>query len=227
MPRFGYDDISVYIFNWHKVTKNSVNLYKKIRPLIRDTWIVNCDEHKVLDISCIQLDDSHYYGSQYNHAIKHIRPNAIMCVIVGDNVCSLPFNRIFKAAITTFNNFNVGVYAPNDRRSLHKGRGACIANNLYDVENTDCGFWFIHPSLIASLRGIDYSISKYGWGIDTITIKEARRRRMYVMRDYDVFSDQLNYECGYASKENEARVGWKALESIYLQMLDNGELPAV
>ena len=42
---FKYDDFSVYIFNWKKVSENSLKLYKKISPIIKNIKILNCDEN--------------------------------------------------------------------------------------------------------------------------------------------------------------------------------------
>jgi len=215
IPKYTLDDISVYILNWKKVTNNSLKLYEKISPIIKNTIIINCDEFTKLDnnIPHIQLDDSHYYGSQYDHAIKHVKNNNIFCVIVGDNITDNNFNKIFNSALDTFNNYNVGVYSPHDNRSPHQSRGEQINKNLYDVINTDCGFWFINPLLVKKLKNINYNISKYGWGIDIITIKEARKQNLLVLRDYSVETDQLDHSCGYDN--SKAEIGLIELEKEY------------
>jgi len=212
---FTLDNISVYIFNWKKVNNNSLKLYKNISSIINDTCIINSDEKYTLEdnIKYIQLDDSHYYGSQYNHAIKNVKENNIFCCITGDNLCDNNFLKIFQSAINTFNEFCVGVYAPNDKRSPHKARMTKIKYNLFNVGNTDCGFWFIHPKIVEKLKNLDYSISKYGWGIDVITIQEAKKSGLLVIRDYSIETDQLDHSCGYNHKD--AMVGWKLLEQIY------------
>jgi hypothetical protein len=215
IPKYTLNNISVYILNWKKVTNNSLKLYEKISPIIKNTWIINCDEFTKLDsnIPHIQLDDSHYYGSQYDHAIKHVKNNNIFCVIVGDNITDNNFKKIFNSAINAFNNYNIGVYSPNDKRSPHKARGKQIDEYLYDVYNTDCGFWFIHPVLVKKLKNINYNISKYGWGIDIITIKEARKQNLLVLRDYSIETDQLDHSCGYDN--SKAAVGLIELEKEY------------
>jgi hypothetical protein len=192
------DDIHVYIFNWKKVSKNTLVLYEKITNILKNVCIVNCDEFLNLndDIVNIKLDDSHYYGSQYDHAIKHVKENKLFCVIVGDNV-SNHFQEIFNNALNTFNNYKVGVYSPNDKRSIHKNILENINESLYNVENTDCGFWFINPDIVKKMKNINYNISKYGWGIDVITIKESRKQGLLVLRDYSVETDQVDHTCGY------------------------------
>jgi hypothetical protein len=215
---FSIDDIYVYILNWKKVTANSRNLQEKITPIVKNTFVINCDENSVFESNSIQLDDSHYYGSQHDHAIKHVPDGAILCIIVGDNIPNNNFSGIFQRAVVTFNALKIGVYSPNDKRSTHNRRGACVAGTLYDVPNTDCGFWFIHPAIVSRLRGIDYNISKYGWGIDIITIKEARIQGRLVVRDYAISTDQLDHICSYISKGEEIHIGWRKIEALYNSM---------
>jgi hypothetical protein len=177
---------------------NTLVLYEKIRNILKNVCIVNCDEFLNLDndIVTIKLDDSHYYGSQYDHAIKHVKENKLFCVIVGDNV-SDHLDKIFNNALHTFNNYKVGVYSPHDKRTIHTKMLENINDSLYNVENTDCGFWFINPYIVKKMRNINYNISKYGWGIDIITIKESRKQGFLVLRDYSVETDQLDHTCGY------------------------------
>ncbi len=123
------------------------------------------------------------------------------------------FNVLFNKAIETYNTYNVGVYAPNDKRSWHVKRNHCIKNELYDVDNTDCGFWFIHPEIISNLQKIDYTVTKMGWGIDTITIEESKRKGFLIIRDYSVETDQLDHTCGYST--HEAFDGLKKICELY------------
>jgi hypothetical protein len=215
---FTLNDIIVYIFNWKKVTDNSLKLYEKISPIIKDTCIVNCDETRTLDASIqhIQLDDSCYYGSQYDHAIKHVKENNIMCCIVGDNIHDNDFNKIFNSAIYAYNTVNAGVYAPNDKRSMHTTKLEHIKDELYDVITTDCGFWFIHPKIVKKLKNINYNVSRFGWGVDTITITESRKQGLLVMRDYSTETDQVDHSCGYDA--GVAYRDMKKLERVYKKL---------
>lgn len=215
---FTLDDIYVYILNWKKVSVNGLKLYQNIAPIINNTIMINCDEYMPLtdDITHIQLDDSHFYGSQFNHAIKHVKDGAIMCVIVGDNIADNDFETIFKNALDTFNNYNTGVYAPNDKRTAHQGRDARFIGDLYNVPNTDCGFWFIHPNIIRRLRILDFTLSKFGWGCDTVVMQEAKKQNLLILRDYSVETDQLDHSVGYNSQR--AHTGQLVLEKEYSKL---------
>ena len=208
------DDIAVYIFNWKKVSTNSLLLYNNIIKVIKNTTIINCDETLILDSSIkhIQLDDSHYYGSQYEHSIKDVKIGSIFCTIVGDIIIN-DVEILFNKALNTFNTIRTGIYSPNDLRTPHTTLYENINGSLYNVPNTDCGLWFIHPSVILKMKNLKYSISKYGWGIDIFTICEARKHDLFVLRDMSIEVDQLTHEQNYPS--NMADAGIKLLEYEY------------
>lgn len=209
--------ISVYIHNWKKVSANSLALFTAVCPHVRSTKIINSDENHPYDVPQIQLDDSFFYGGQFDRAIKDVADGEIMCVIVGDNIPTNDFAAIFRAATSVFCKYNVGVYAPNDKRAVaHVKRNAHYAEELYDVDTTDCGFWFIHPRIVRRLKALDFTQSKYGWGIDTVVIAEARKQGMLVLRDYSVETDQLDHSCGYDVRG--AMYGMQLLENAYRSM---------
>lgn len=215
---FTLEDINVYILNWKKVNENSLRLYNAIRPIIKHTTIINCDEHWPLDpsIQHIQLDDSYYYGGQFNTAIKHTREGSILCIIVGDNQCENDFSKIFTSALKAFNTNKIGVYAPHDKRSVNQHVKCKYSGSLFLVTNTDCGFWFIHPKIHSPMKSIDYTVSKYGWGIDMIMIREATRRGMVVVSDYSIETDQLDHTCGYdrTKAQMEASALFRAYKNL-------------
>ena len=169
-------------------------------------------------IQHIQLDDSYYYGGQFNAAIKDVPHGNILCLIVGDNVADNDFEKIFESAISTFNHFPTGIYSPNDKRSDHTDRLEQISGDLYNVPNTDCGFWFIHPYLVHAFRPINYfEVNNLGWGIDTIFMHQARALNLLVIRDYSVETDQLDRSTGY--KKEEAWEGYYALIELYKSLI--------
>jgi len=214
------DDISVYIFNWKKVTSSSIKLYEIIHKIIKDTTIINCDETTILydtTIKHIQLDDSAFYGSQYNTAIKDVTPGKILCIIVGDNLITTKFKEIFISAVNAFNEHNIGIYGPFDKRTDCQDKLQRLFMNVFEVSKTDLGYWFINPTIVSKLKDIDYNtISNFGWGIDIITAVEARKQGYHVVIDWDYETDQLdhttNYDQGIAIQELHE------LEKVYYSM---------
>jgi len=208
------DDIAVYIFNWKTVSINSLLVYNNIIKLIKNTTIINCDESLILESSIkhIQLDDSHFYGSQYEHAIKDTPVGSIFCIIVGDIIIN-DVEILFNTALHKFNTIHTGIYSPNYLRSPHTELYENINGSLYNVPNTDCRLWFIHPSIILKIKNLKYSISKYGWGIDILTIKEARKQNLFVLRDMSIETDELTHESTYPG--NIANDGMKLIDDEY------------
>lgn len=207
--RFTIDDIYVYIFSWKHVTSNARAIFKHVAEHFPHTYFINCDEHTpITDISpssVIQLDDRYYYGGQFNTAINHLPPGKILACIVGDVTPDADWARIAQNAVDGFNTENLGIYAPNVYFTPWTTRGEHINKELYDVENTDCTCWFLHPRLVENLRHLDYfGISNLGWGIDIIFIKEARECGLKVARDYSVLVKQpkgTNYNLTIADKQ--------------------------
>ena len=166
-------------------------------------------------MNVISLNDTYYYGGQYQTAIRNVEENKIFCVVVGDTT-NIDFKILFNNAINAFNNYNIGIYSPNDLRSVHKTRYEKIENTqLYQVKNTDCGIWFIHPHVVKNLRHINYfEISNYGWGIDIITILESKKHDLLIVRDYSIETNQLDHSTNY--NQNLAKTQMLKLLEHYL-----------
>lgn len=219
MLEFDYDSIQLYILNWNKVNKNSINLYIKIKQYINNVKIINCDENFILHdrINHIQLDDSYYYGGQFNECIKDIHPNKILGIIVGDTIHEINFKNMFENILRAFNNYNTGIYTINDKRSFHNKKKTCLLSKETEfvlAETSDCGIWFIHPIIHQNIKDIDYkSLSPFGWGIDTITVKESKKLNLLIIKDLSIECDQIDHETNYS--RDLAKKGKKQLIEYY------------
>jgi hypothetical protein len=195
------DDVYVFIFSWKKVTENAKQLFKNISPFFRNTFFINCDEHNtgcfddLKAENIIHLDDSFYYGGQFQTALEKTPENKFMCCIVGDvnPVASVSWDLIkeqfFKSLKKAKNvtDKEIGIYAPNVWFTTILRKNECLWDEVFRVPNTDCTCWFIHPNILKVLRKIPIKqISNIGWGIDIICSKEADRLGMLVVRDYSV-----------------------------------------
>lgn len=205
MQKYTRDSIQLYIFNWKKVNENSIKLYNNAIKHIKNVKIINCDENYKFDkhINRIELNDSYYYGGQYNTAIKDVGSDKILGIIVGDTV-DVNFEQLFINMLDTFNTYDTGIYTINDKRSPHKKILGTVneAKKLKLVLNTDCGIWFINPLIHQRLKNIDYhTMSHLGWGIDIITIKECNKQKKLVIRDYSLECDQIDHTMNYNGRE--------------------------
>lgn len=192
---FDISDIHVFIFSWKKVTSNALTLYHRVAAHFPSTYFINCDEHTTItEIPAervIQRDDSYYYGGQFETALAHTPIGKPMACVVGDVSPEANWAVIAANAVTTLNTRRVGIYAPNVFYTWHTARGKHLWAEYYEVPNTDCTCWFLHPTLLQRLRDLPfYRVSNLGWGIDSIFIQEAGRQGLLVVRDYATLVQQ-------------------------------------
>ena len=209
------EDIYVYIFSWKKVTANAIALYKAVAPVFPNTIFINCDENVTMppDIRTIQCDDSFYYGKQFDTAIQHAPAGAPVGCIVGDADPVANWSLIAANTVAALTTNKFGIFAPNVDYTWHVARTRKLVNNIYDVPNTDCTCWFLHPAVIAKLRTLSIgTVSNLGWGIDTIAIEESKRRSLWIGRDYDTLVRQPK---GTAYNTELSRVQMRDLIAAY------------
>ena len=146
----------------------------------------------------IHLDDSYYFGGQFQSAIRNIPDNMFFCNIVADMDINIDWEKLFNNAIHSFNSHKIGIYSPHDINSAHQGKESLLENELFNVYNTDCTCWFIHPDIIKKIKNIDYyGISNFGWGIDWIVSFESKKQNLLVIRDYSIQITQPKNSTGY------------------------------
>ena len=214
---YDVSDIHVFIFSWKKVTGNARALYDRVVPHFPNTFFINCDEHTpITDLPTervIQRDDNYYYGGQFETALAHTPVGKPLACIVGDVDPEADWAKIAVNATTTLNMRRIGIYAPNVDYTWHVARGRRLWGDYYEVPNTDCTCWFLHPFLVERLRTLPYfSVSNLGWGIDSIFIEEARRQSLLVVRDYGTLVRQPK---GTAYSSEKARQQMHALLALY------------
>ena len=210
------NNIHTFIFSWKKVTENALKLYEKAAEVCANTTLINCDENVRVVVNHIQLDDSYYYGGQFETAIKAVPDGGSLCVIVGDVSPEANWSSIFEKADAALATRHVGVYAPNVDYTWHKSRGRQVGYTLWEVPNTDCAFWFIHADVVQALRDVPYRmLSNLGWGIDTVVNKESARQGKLVVRDY---SELVRQPEGTAYNKDKAKVQMSLLLAYYDSM---------
>lgn len=208
MRNFTIDDIYFYIFSWKKVTENALEMFDILKKIIPNCYFVNCDEnYKMSGDHVIQLDDSYYYGGQFETALRHCPKNKILGICVGDadpipkllvdikdykykpckkeniNKC---WKELLNKQLYAINKLNAGVVAPYTYYTAQTKKFDNIKNtNYYNVPNTDCTFWFLHPEITKFLRNFNFQKEvPLGWGIDILAIKYSRSIYKRVLRDY-------------------------------------------
>ena len=211
-------DICIYIFLWKKVSQNALKLYDILSKTFNNIIIIDCDETNTLDKpNIIKLDDSAYYGKQFDTAIKHSENNKIVGIFVGDiDPIKINCKNIKDNMLYSMNHKNVGIYAPNDVRSDDNSQihieiknknfnlGKIEDTDFFRTSYTDCTCWFFIPELITMMKTIDFTKTNLGWGIDLSLIKLAIDNGYNVVKDYSVNiynPPGTNYKSDKAHKE--------------------------
>jgi hypothetical protein len=219
--KYTENDICIYIFLWKKVSKNALKLYDNLKKTFDNVIIIDCDETVTLNKpDIIKLDDTAYYGKQFDTAIKHSQNNKIVGIFVGDiDPNKLNSERIKKNLLYSMNNNNVGIYSPNDKRSDDKSQvyvnfkdknielGKIDNTELFRTSYTDCTCWFFIPDLVSKIKNIDFIKTNLGWGIDLSLIKLAIKNGYNVVKDYSVNiynPPGTNYNSDKALKEMDS-----------------------
>jgi hypothetical protein len=222
---FTINDINIYIFCWKKVVENSVALYEEISKVCPNTFVINCDENTQMDqdkIKHIQLDDSYYYGGQFETAIKETPIGRVVACITGDVSPVANWGSIIQKAVDAFNTGKVGVFAPDVDYTFWTKKKRALWANLWEVENTDCTIWFIHPSIIEVMRPFPFKkICNLGWGADTVVNIECNTQNLLIARDY---SEKVihPHETGYDGAV--ANIQMQKLLGIYFQYKSNPDI---
>lgn len=196
-----HSELYIYIFSWHKTTENAIKIYNEVKKYCKNCFLINCDENfknneNVENV--IHLDDSYYFGGQFQTAVRNIPDNMFFCNIVADVDINIDWEKLFNNTIHSFNSYKLGVYSPHDINSAHQRKGIQLENDLFNVDNTDCTCWFIHPDIIKIIKNIDYyGISNFGWGIDWIVSLESKKQNLLVIRDYSIKITQPKNSTGY------------------------------
>jgi hypothetical protein len=218
IEKYKETDICIYIFLWKKISQNALKLYDNLSKTFNDIIIIDCDETNTIDIqNIIKLDDSAYYGKQFDTAIKNAKNNKIIGIFVGDiDPNKINCKQIKDNLLYSMNNKNVGIYAPNDVRSDDKSLvyvnlknktfdlGKIDDTDFFRTSYTDCTCWFFIPELITMMKNIDFSKTNLGWGIDLSLIKLAINNGYNVIKDYSVNiynPPGTNYKSDKARKE--------------------------
>lgn len=200
--------VEVYIFSWKKVNDNAVDIFKEVSKVFNNSYFIDCDETSSNNFSnIIKLDDSAYYGKQFETAIKHSSPNSIVGIIVGDIKQEVTdWEKVKNNMLDSFVNYDVGIYAPFETRtSWHKSEGQLNNTNYHITSNTDCSVWFLAPYIVPALKNIEIAKSNHlGWGIDKVLCKYSKYLGHHAIFDKSITvinPDGNNYSSEEARKQ--------------------------
>ncbi len=192
--KYTINDINLYIFSWKRVNENAVKIYKKVAAVFPNTYFLNCDEN--FDASryipadkLIQLDDSYYFGGQFQTAIRHCPRDRVFGNIVGDvDPDAIDWKQLAASMLYGINSLNAGVVAPDAPN--YPNMGAHIEGSYYEVDNTDCTIFFITPDIWSKYKHFPYKdVTHHGYGIDIFFCNSTKNKGKKTIRDSQIKVD--------------------------------------
>lgn len=189
--KYTVNDIHIYIFSWKRVTPNAIQLYEEIGRVFPNVFFINCDEntdvsHKIPASKLINLDDSYYFGGQFESAMRHCPINKVFANVVGDVPAgSMNWKKLRHSTLHALNTLNAGVFGP--QAPNHPNLGTHLEGDYYEVGNTDETIWFITPDVWAPYKEFSYKThSHFGYGIDTFFCGRTAKLNKRTVRDNSI-----------------------------------------
>ena len=203
--KYTTNDIYLYIFSWKRINDNAIAIYNKVAPIFPNTYFINCDENfdaaqYIPKDKIIQLDDSYYFGGQFETAMKHCPRTAIYGNIVGDvDPENINWEYLANSMLYSFNTLNAGVAAPDAPNFPNKG--AQIEGPYYEVTDTDSTIFFIHPDIWQKYAQFPYKkTTHYGHGIDKFFCNITGKYGKKTLRDTSI-KVATDGKSGYSGNE--------------------------
>jgi hypothetical protein len=150
-------NVYTYVISWKKVSGNALKIYDEVSKVFPNVYFIDCDETTEKTFpNQIKLTDKEYYGGQFETAINHIPPDAILGIVVGDiKINYTDWNKVYQNLTNSFATYDIGVYAPfEERTGWMKSKGTLPNKNLHITDNTDCTVWFLQTK---------YNTTRYSW----------------------------------------------------------------
>lgn len=139
-----------------------------------------------------------YFSAQWRRAVEGFDGDVLLHVQA--DAASRDFPRILERCREAMQRHGCGVYAPNVDYTpwvYERDRLARVAEDLYEVPQTDCTCWAISAGVLARVPAVDPVQNKYGWGIDFLVIATARSMGLRTVRDYRYSVDHPWRGSGY------------------------------
>lgn len=204
-------DVYLYIFSWKRVNDNAIKTYNIVSKVFPNTYFINCDENfnasaLIPSTKIIQLEDSYYFGGQFQEGMRHCPDGKIYGNIVGDvEADKIDWNKMADSLLHAVNNLNAGIFAPDAPNYPHLGEH--IEGSYHTVDNTDETIFFIIPELYKNYKNYPYNTkTKYGFGIDIFYCNLANKMGKRTIRDASIKVGTDNVR-GYKTQDAMDQMG--------------------
>lgn len=176
------------VFNWNNQYNNAIKIQDYLSEFL-DVIVINSDDNNTKE-GWINIGNESYFSAQFKTALDifddskydalwHIQADAFF----------KNWEYILDSAISTFEKYNWGVYAPNVNDTYYIPERTdvfSLTENLKVVATTDCICWFIHKDYINLMKENYFLMENnvLGWGWDLIICALCHNDGRYVLRGY-------------------------------------------
>ena len=167
------------------------------------------DSNNLRDSSWTLFPAESRFGAKFEFAISTFKPEIYLFIAADTVTRSWP--GLIQACVDAFSqNPSIGVWTPRIENSYWKLAISRIgvehvAAKLVDVISTDSIVWGISKPIRDELEKLDYTNSKFGWGIDVVSAAVARTRGLRVVCDTSIEVEHrkaTTYSVPVADKES-------------------------
>lgn len=179
-------NIKPFIFCWKDQVGNVIEIEKQLGKIFNNVSVINSNGYPKKN-HWINLPDDSMFTKQFLHAIDNFNEDFLFH-IQGD-IKYDKWDQFIQDAKTDFERYNWGIYAADLDNTPWKAENvnySKLNEHLSCVYTTDTNVWIIHKDIVNIFKNlkIDWSVSNYGWGLDTILSAICYKNNRRVIRNY-------------------------------------------
>lgn len=176
------------VFSWKGQFERAVKLQEQLSPLL-DVVVINSDDDNT-KAGWIDIGNECYFSDQFRTALNLFDSSKYDALWhIQADASYDDWKPILDSAISTFNEYNWGVYAPNVNDTFYVSERTDVyplTEKLTVVGTTDNTCWFVHKDFIDEMIERYYLMDSniLGWGWDLIICGLSHIKNRLVIRDY-------------------------------------------
>lgn len=182
--------VGIAIISWSGFEDNAGQIFCQVAKQGDPVFVLHngqVPEQSLAAESWIQFPPESYFGSKFKWAIENIQADALLFIVADtwhENWGSL----VERCCSSFSSDADIAVWAPVIDETWWNTEKILINteirdDGLQDVIAVDSIVWAISSPIMAEMKKLDYSDSRFGWGIEVTCAAIARCSGKLVVRD--------------------------------------------
>jgi hypothetical protein len=198
------------VISWPDFEASAEEIAASIRPFVDRLDIAhNSSEglrrHSMSNV--MEFGEQAHFGEKFSWAVQECESDVLLFIVADTAYPDWRF--LVERCKTAFDSLpNCGIWAPQVDETFWKPDvvrlGGSLGGNLSAVSAVDSIVWAISRPVIDAMRTLDYTKSKFGWGIDVAAAAYAHSLGLLVSLDEGVLVQHrrgTSYDISTADKE--------------------------